>query len=103
MNILDGVCLICEYAMQYIDKVIDNNKTRDRIEKVVHGVCKHLSKIDAEDCNEFMNDNADAIINILSEEVSPKNVCKFLDLCKITIEQIQGTVIKVIITYYNYI
>jgi len=101
-NVLDGVCLICEYAMHYIDNVIDNNKTRDRIEKLIHGVCKHLPKIDVDDCNKFVNDNADAVITILSEEVSPKEACKILDLCKVTMTQIQGAVIKIITTYYNY-
>jgi len=89
--------------MQYIDKAIGNNKTRDRIEKVVHGVCNHLPKTVAKDCNEFMTDYADSIINILSDEVSPKKAFTFLDLCKVSIVQIKGTAIKIIITYYNYI
>jgi len=95
----DSVCIICEFAMQYIDKAIGNNKTRDKIEKAVHGVCNHLPKTVAEECNEFVNDYADAIISILSEEVSPKEACTLLGLCKVSIVQIRGTVIKVIITF----
>jgi len=96
------VCIICEFAMQYIDKAIGNDKTRDKIEKVVHGVCNHLPKTVAKDCNKFVDDYADAIITILSQEVSPKEACTLLGLCKVSMMQIRGTVIKVIITYYNY-
>jgi len=88
--------------MHSIAKKIGNNKTQDRIEKVVHDVCYHLPKTVAKDCNKFVDDYADAIINILSQEISPKEACTLLSLCKVSMMQIRGTVIKVI-TYYNYI
>lgn len=88
----DGVCTICEFAMQYIDKVIGNKKTRDEIEKVVHNVCNHLPKTVAEDCNKFVDEYADAVISILSEDVSPKEACALLGLCKISMMQIQESV-----------
>jgi len=100
-NILDhSVCIICEFAVEYIYKVIANNTTRDWIKKVVHGVCNHLPKTVANYCNEFVDDYADTIINTLSELVSsPKKTCTVLSLCKKSIVQIRGTVLKVIITF----
>lgn len=86
----DGVCVVCEFAMQYIDKAIGNEKTRDKIEKVVHDVCNHLPKTVAADCNQFVDKYADAVISILSEDVSPKEVCTMIGLCKISMQQIQG-------------
>lgn len=80
--------------MQYIDKVIGNKKTRDEIEKVVHNVCNHLPKTVAEDCNKFVDEYADAVISILSEDVSPKEACALLGLCKISMMQIQGMIIQ---------
>lgn len=88
----DGVCTICEFAMQYIDKVIGNKKTRDEIEKAVHSVCNHLPKTVAQDCNKFVDEYADAVISILSEDVSPKEACALLGLCKVSMKQIQESI-----------
>ncbi|XP_067214936.1 prosaposin [Linepithema humile] len=88
----DGVCIICEFAMQYIDKAIGNKKTRDKIEKAVHGVCNHLPKTVSEECNHFVDEYADALISVLSEDVSPKEVCSMINLCKTSMVQIQESI-----------
>jgi len=104
-NISDtNVCTICQFAMQSIAKVIGNSKTRIGIEKVIRDVCNHLRMPAAKYCFEFVDDYVDAIINMLSEVVSkPKESCTFLGYCKMRLLQIQGTMIKIIITFYNYI
>lgn len=89
----DGVCTICEFAMRYIDKVIGNEKNRNAIEKAVHDVCNHLPKTVAKDCNQFVDQYADALISILAEDVSPKEACTLLGLCQISMIQIQGIII----------
>jgi len=100
----DSACVICEFVLQSIAKEIGNNKTRDWIEKVVRNVCNHLQKTVVKHCFEFVDDYVNAIINMLSEVVSrPKESCTLLDLCKMKIGKMLGTVIKLIITYYNYI
>lgn len=76
--------------MQYIDKAIGNEKTRDKIEKVVHSVCNYLPKTVAKECNKFVDEYADALISILSEDVTPKEACTVLGLCKVSMIQIQG-------------
>lgn len=98
----DGLCIICEFAMQYVDKIIGNQKTRDKIEKAVHGICNHLPKTVSKECNQFVDEYADALISVLSEDVSPKEVCSMIDLCKISMVQVQGTKkSKKINLYYN--
>ncbi|KAL6260537.1 hypothetical protein P5V15_008060 [Pogonomyrmex californicus] len=88
----DGVCIICEFAMQYIEKAIGNKKTRDKIETAVHGVCNHLPKTVAKECNDFVDEYADALISVLSNDISPKEACTVLGLCKVSMEQIQESV-----------
>lgn len=95
----DGVCIICEFAMKYIDKAIGNKKTRDEIENAVHNVCNHLPKTVAKECNDFVDEYADAMISILSEDVSPKEACTVLGLCKVSMIQIEGIMMKIIILY----
>lgn len=87
----DGVCIICDYAMQYIDKVIGKEKTREKIEKMVHGVCNHLPKSLASECNQFVDKYADIVITILSQDVSPKEVCVMIGLCKSSVPHAKGT------------
>ncbi|XP_011161385.1 prosaposin isoform X1 [Solenopsis invicta] len=92
-NILDdSVCIICEFAMQYIDKSIGNNKTREQIEKVVHGVCNYLPKTVAKECNQFVDEYADALISVLAEDITPKEACTVLGLCKVNMVQIQESI-----------
>ncbi|XP_012523993.1 prosaposin [Monomorium pharaonis] len=92
-NILDdSVCIICEFAMQYIDKTIGNNKTRAKIEKAVHGVCNYLPKTVAKECNEFVDEYADALISVLAEDVTPKEACTVLGLCKVNMKKIQESI-----------
>lgn len=86
----DATCIVCEYAMQYVDKVIGNEKTREKIEKVVHGVCNHLPKSLASECNEFVDKYADVVITILSQDVSPKEVCAMIGLCKSSVPHVRG-------------
>lgn len=85
------MCIVCEYAMQYIDKVIGKEKTREKIEKMVHGVCNHLPKSLASECNQFVDKYADTVITILSEDVSPKEVCIMIGLCKSSVPNVEGT------------
>jgi len=105
MNILeDSACTICEFAMQSIAKEIGNSKTRVVIERVVGGVCNHLPKTVGKYCFEFVDNYVDAIIVMLSEVVStPKESCTYIGFCKTMLMLFKGTMIKVIITFYNYI
>lgn len=90
-SLSDSGCVICEFVMKYIDKEIGNKKARDKIENVVHGVCNHLPKTVAKECNDFVDNYADTVIRILSEDVSPKEACRVLGLCTVSMVQIQGT------------
>jgi len=103
-NIWENACVTCEFVIQSIAKEIGNSKTRDEIEMVVHGICNHIHGTLTKYCFEFAIDYVDAIISMLSEVGSkPKEFCTSLGLCKMKTGRMQGTVIKVIITIYNFI
>lgn len=89
----DGICIMCEFAMQYLDKAIGNQKSRDQIEKEIHGMCNHLPKTVSKECNSFVDKYADAVLSILTNDVSPKEVCTMLGLCKVSMTQIRGIMI----------
>lgn len=73
-----------------------SNKSRDEIEKIVHGVCNILPKTVKSECNGFVNKYADLVIDMLVAEVSPKDICTAISLCGRQIEQMQGIWIEVL-------
>lgn len=88
----DVECVICEFAMQYLEKALSDKKTKDEIEHVVHVVCNHLPKTVAKECNQFVDNYADVVIDLLSKEVSPKEVCSMIGLCNTTVQEFKSKI-----------
>lgn len=78
----DTECVVCEFVMQYLEKAMKNKSTRDEIEHVVHGVCNFLPHTISTECNGFVDQYADLVIELLTQEVSPREVCTIIDLCQ---------------------
>lgn len=76
--------------MHYIDKFLGNNREKSKVENAVHNVCNHLPKTIHKPCNRFVNKYASSIIDIITKDVSPKQVCSFLGLCTKLIEEMKG-------------
>lgn len=85
-------CVVCEFAMHYIDKFLDNNKEKNKVENAVHSVCNHLPKTIHKRCNRFVNKYASSIIDIITKDVSPKQVCSFLGVCTKLIEEMKASI-----------
>lgn len=88
----DVTCVVCEFVMQYVDKAIGTKKSKDEISKIVHGVCNYLPKTVSRQCNQFVDQYADVLIDILSQEVTPKEVCTMISLCSVTTVQLKASV-----------
>jgi saposin len=84
-------CTFCEIVMQYIEKAIGKKNSREHIENVIHSMCNHLPKSFAKDCNNFVDEYGDVLITILADEISPKEICSILGLCKVSLKQVEGT------------
>ncbi|XP_058789461.1 uncharacterized protein LOC131663220 isoform X2 [Phymastichus coffea] len=78
----DMECTVCQFVMQYLEKAMGSRKSKDEIEHLVHNVCNHLPKHMADKCNNFVNEYAEIVIELLTQEVSPKEICTIVDLCK---------------------
>ncbi|XP_014225050.1 uncharacterized protein LOC106651173 [Trichogramma pretiosum] len=75
-------CVVCEFVMQYLEKAMNSKKSKDEIEQMFHGVCNHLPRHMSEKCNTFVTEYAEVVIELLTQEVSPKEICTIIDLCK---------------------
>ncbi|CAK9795646.1 PSAP [Anthophora quadrimaculata] len=87
----DTTCAICEFVMQVIDEQLGNERAKDKIENVVHGVCNHLPETVSRKCNRFVNKYGDAIIELIMKDVSPKQMCTLIALCTNSPQELEVT------------
>jgi saposin len=74
-------CIVCETIMQYVEKAMTSRNSKDEIEHIIHRACDALPRHMAEKCNNFVNEYAEIVIELLSQEVSPKEICTIIGLC----------------------
>lgn len=55
--------------------------TDDEIKLAVHGVCNYLPKSVANQCNDFIFERADRVIELLIRGQDPETVCAKLGVC----------------------
>jgi len=77
-------CILCEYVMGEIEKILENNKTEDEIIAALDKVCNIMPSTVRKSCLDFVNTYGPAIITILETELTPGEVCTVLGLCKST-------------------
>nr|XP_003705001.1 PREDICTED: prosaposin [Megachile rotundata]XP_012144582.1 PREDICTED: prosaposin [Megachile rotundata]XP_012144583.1 PREDICTED: prosaposin [Megachile rotundata] len=85
-------CVVCEFAMHYVDKALGNEKEKSKVEKAVHTVCNHLPKTISRECNQFVVKYGDAVIDIITKDVSPKQVCTMMGLCSVFEKRVKAYV-----------
>ncbi|XP_017889282.1 prosaposin [Ceratina calcarata] len=89
----DAPCEICAYVMRYVDKELGNNRQREKIEHVIREVCHLIPEPGSrKKCNDFVTKYADIIIDMLTKEVSPKQVCAMLGLCNSYVDEMKDSV-----------
>lgn len=79
---LHGVsCELCEYAMGYLDQVLDEKSTRQEIETAVKQLCSYLPPTFKNECAALVTEYGDEIIELLVNQLKPNVICKQLNLC----------------------
>ncbi|XP_022087388.1 uncharacterized protein LOC110977496 isoform X2 [Acanthaster planci] len=74
-------CLLCELVMKEVDRLLDSKATQAEIEKVLEDVCSLLPATIRNECQDFINEYAPQIIQLLLQFVTPTQVCDELKLC----------------------
>ncbi|XP_067876371.1 prosaposin [Heterodontus francisci] len=75
-------CVICEFAMQQIDKLLQLNRTEEAIIEAVEKVCSILPATVKVECEDFVQQYGKAVVEILAQELDPAFVCTAIGLCK---------------------
>jgi len=79
-------CVLCEYVIDTIDKMLTDKTNEDQIKQALEEVCSYLPSSLSKQCNTFVDTYTDIIIDMLTKDVSPEMVCTNLGLCKETFQ-----------------
>jgi saposin len=82
----DSACIICEYIISYLDKALTNKTNEDEIKQALEEVCDMLPSSVKNQCDSFVEAYTDMVIQLLTGEVTPKEVCGYLGLCQNNIQ-----------------
>ena len=78
----DSACIICEYVISYLDKALTNKTNEDEIKEAMEAVCDYLPSNVRDQCDAFVDAYTDMIIQLLTGEITPKELCGYLGLCQ---------------------
>ncbi|VDD76031.1 unnamed protein product [Mesocestoides corti] len=77
-----GKCEICEDIIDFIYTKLEDGATADEIKKTLETVCDHLPGDNMKaTCHEYVRAYTSVLINLLMENLPPREICQALHLC----------------------
>lgn len=73
-------CVMCELVINTIETFVTNNTSEAEIREALEEVCKHF-KFESS-CDAFVDKYADMIVDYLAHQMSPRDICQKMGLCK---------------------
>merc|ERR1739848_211251 len=77
-------CMVCEYAMNELEKVISDKSTEAEVIAAVEQVCNLLPASYAAKCDALVEQYGNEIIELLIHAADPSTVCTLIGLCSST-------------------
>ena len=74
-------CVICEYVIKELQTIIGQNRTEAEIEHGLEKVCAVLPSAVKDQCDHLVEVYGPAIVEILSRDIDPQDVCTLMQLC----------------------
>jgi len=81
-SLKDTGCVLCEYVISNLDKMLSDKETEAEIKDALETVCSYMPGNIESQCDQFVETYTDLIIQMLTGEVTPQEVCSYLGLCK---------------------
>ncbi|XP_024081303.1 prosaposin [Cimex lectularius] len=91
-----NLCVLCEFVMSKVENLLKNKSSEEEIKADVMKVCNYMPKTVAAECKSFVSQYADLVLDLLAQEVDPKEVCTAMSLCAKANTLIAGPVKKCI-------
>jgi len=77
----DTECALCEFIIKTVEGIIGDNATEQEIVNAVTHVCDILPRTIRPQCQQFIQQNGQALIEILIEQEPPHTACTQLGFC----------------------
>lgn len=74
-------CPLCLFAVTEAQTRIQSNKSMDNIKHTLETLCNHLPQKLNVECTDFVDSYAQILVKLLTEEMSPQQICVQLKLC----------------------
>jgi len=74
-------CILCEFIASKLDQMLAKNATQQEIKDALDKVCSYLPSSISSECEQFVNEYAPEILQILAQELNPNMICTSLGLC----------------------
>ncbi|KAL4240157.1 hypothetical protein ACF0H5_000951 [Mactra antiquata] len=75
-------CAVCKAAMEYLDKVLQENRTEAAVKEALDKMCSYLPSSMSSECQNLVDTYSDQIIHLLVDEmIDPSKVCSAIGLC----------------------
>jgi len=78
----DTGCVLCEYVISNLDQMLEDKDNEAAIRHALDNVCSYLPSSVTKECTNFVDTYTDIIIDMLTKEVTPSELCTELGLCK---------------------
>ncbi|XP_052262832.1 uncharacterized protein LOC127866386 isoform X2 [Dreissena polymorpha] len=75
-------CVPCEFIVKQVQEFIKENRTTQEVEDFVKSLCDILPDTVTAQCHDVVDQYVPAILDLLSENLDPKQVCEKLGFCK---------------------
>nr|ADK94870.1 saposin isoform 1 [Penaeus monodon] len=77
----DNKCVMCEFALHFLQNMLEQKDTRKDIEDAVERLCTMMPHSLAEECEDYVDAYGDQVIELLAQEIDPSQICPMLHLC----------------------
>jgi len=78
----DTTCVLCEYVITTLDSMLEDKTNEEQIKAALESICSILPKSIESQCDKFVEQYTDIIIEMLTKDVTPEMICTNLGLCK---------------------
>ncbi|CAF3821446.1 unnamed protein product, partial [Rotaria sordida] len=79
----DNICQYCEFTIQKLRNIIDDEKTEINVEKWLSGACSMLpTKESIDQCVEMMSQYTREILTLIKTNIDPGVICHLAHMCK---------------------
>ncbi|XP_071537348.1 uncharacterized protein Sap-r isoform X2 [Panulirus ornatus] len=77
----DNKCVMCEFAIHFLQNILEQRDTREDIEEAVEKLCDLMPSSVADECEDYVEAYGDQVIELLAQEMDPTKICTMLHLC----------------------